>query len=160
VPCHHSLDEYLEAWIGAAGIGDDKKGPLFRSFKKGDKVTGNPMIRSDVLYMIKRRAKGAGLPLLHLLSYFSRDWDYGLSSERRHARTRSADSSASVTPYHETLRFENCGDEVATRKSDKLKLVWADAVNVFEVASDAAMKRAQTRRAPRVSASSPALNPD
>ena len=62
VPCHHSLDEYLDAWIAAAGIGDDKKGPLFRSFKKGDKLTGNPMIRSDVLYMIKRRAKGAALP--------------------------------------------------------------------------------------------------
>ena len=61
-PCHHSLDEYLDAWIAAAGIGDDKKGPLFRSFKKGDKFTGNPMIRSDVLYMIKRRAKGAALP--------------------------------------------------------------------------------------------------
>lgn len=62
VPCHHSLDEYLDAWIAAAGMGDDKKGPLFRSFKKGDKLTGNPMIRSDVLYMIKRRAKAAGLP--------------------------------------------------------------------------------------------------
>src|SRR5215470_13814987 len=57
VPCHHSLDEYLDAWIAAAGIGDDKKGPLFRSFKKGDKLTANPMTRSDVLYMIKRRAK-------------------------------------------------------------------------------------------------------
>src|SRR5215471_5608359 len=62
VPCHHSLDEYLDAWIAAASIGEDKKGSLFRSFKKGDKLTGNPMIRSDVLYMIKRRAKGAALP--------------------------------------------------------------------------------------------------
>ncbi len=62
VPCHHSLDEYLDAWIAAAGIGEDKKGPLFRSFKKGDKLTTNPMTRSDVLYMIKRRAKGAALP--------------------------------------------------------------------------------------------------
>jgi hypothetical protein len=63
VPCHHSLDQYLDAWIAAAGIGGDKKRPLFRSFKKGDKLTHNPMIRSDVLYMIKRRAKGAALPL-------------------------------------------------------------------------------------------------
>jgi integrase/recombinase XerD len=62
VPCHHSLDEYLDVWITAARISDDKKGPLFRSFKKGGKLTGNPMIRSDVLYMIKRRAKAAGLP--------------------------------------------------------------------------------------------------
>ena len=35
VPCHHSLDQYLDAWIASAGIGDDEKGPLFRSFKKG-----------------------------------------------------------------------------------------------------------------------------
>ena len=62
VPCHHSLDEYLDAWIAAAKIGEDKKGPLFRSFKKGGRLTTNPMTRSDVLYMIKRRAKGAGLP--------------------------------------------------------------------------------------------------
>jgi hypothetical protein len=62
VPFHHSLDQYLDAWIAAAGIGDDKKGPLFRSSIKGNKITGNPMIRSDVLYMIKRRVKGARLP--------------------------------------------------------------------------------------------------
>ena len=62
MPCHHSLDEYLDAWIAAARIGEDKKGPLFRSFKKGDKLTANPMTRSDVLYMIKRRAKRAALP--------------------------------------------------------------------------------------------------
>jgi len=45
----------------SAGIGDDEKGSLFRSFKKGDKLTFNPTICSDVLYMIKRRAKEAAL---------------------------------------------------------------------------------------------------
>jgi hypothetical protein len=25
-------EKYLDAWIAASGIGDDKKGPLFRSF--------------------------------------------------------------------------------------------------------------------------------
>jgi hypothetical protein len=72
VPCHHSLDEYLDAWIAAAGIGDDKKGPLFRSFKKGDKLTGNPMIRSDVLYMIKRRAKEPVSPTPPVAILFAR----------------------------------------------------------------------------------------
>ena len=62
VACHHSLDEYLDAWIEAATIGDDKKGPLFRSFKKGNKLTSNPLTRTDVLHMIKRRAQAAGLP--------------------------------------------------------------------------------------------------
>jgi len=45
VPCHHSLGEYLDAWIAAAKLADDKKGPLFRSFKKGDKQTTNPLAR-------------------------------------------------------------------------------------------------------------------
>src|SRR5216683_5833547 len=72
VPCHHSLDEYLDAWIAAAGIGDDKKGPLFRSFKKGDKLTTNQSTRSDVLYMIKRRAKGAASPTLPAAILFER----------------------------------------------------------------------------------------
>ena len=62
VPCHHSLDEYLDAWIAGAGIGEDKKGPLFRSFKKANKLTGNPITHSDVLYMIKRLVKAAALP--------------------------------------------------------------------------------------------------
>jgi len=57
LPCHHGLEQYLNAWITAASISGDKKGPLFRSFKKGDKLTGDPMIRSDLLYMITTAAK-------------------------------------------------------------------------------------------------------
>ena len=62
VPCHHRLEEYLDAWLHAAGIAADKKGPLFRAIRKGDKLTENPMNRVDVLRMIKRRAAGAALP--------------------------------------------------------------------------------------------------
>jgi site-specific recombinase XerD len=31
MPAHHTLEEYLDSYIRAAGIGEDKKGPLFRS---------------------------------------------------------------------------------------------------------------------------------
>jgi site-specific recombinase XerD len=62
VPCHPSLEEFLNVWVAAAGIGRDKKGPLFRSMSKGDKLADNPMTRFDVLHMIKRRAQAAGLP--------------------------------------------------------------------------------------------------
>jgi integrase/recombinase XerD len=62
VPCHPSLEEYLNAWIGAAGIGRDKKGPLFRIMAKGDRVGEKAMSRFDVLHMIKRRARAAALP--------------------------------------------------------------------------------------------------
>ena len=62
VPCHHNLATYLDTWINAAGIAAEKKGPLFRAVRKGNKLTENPMAREDVLAMIKRRAKAAALP--------------------------------------------------------------------------------------------------
>ena len=62
VPCHPTLEEYLNAWIAAAGIGRDKKGPLFRTMGKGDRLGVRAMSRFDVLHMIKRRAEAAALP--------------------------------------------------------------------------------------------------
>jgi integrase len=62
VPCHHNLATYLDAWINAAGIAAEKKEPLFRAVRKGNKLTENPMAREDVFAMIKRRAKAAALP--------------------------------------------------------------------------------------------------
>jgi integrase/recombinase XerD len=62
VPCHHNLAAYLDAWIDAAGILGDKKGPLFWAIRKGNRLTKNAMARSDVLVMIKRRTEAAALP--------------------------------------------------------------------------------------------------
>ena len=42
VPCHHSLDEYLDAWIAFAGIGDTKRHRYFGASKR---ATSSPAIR-------------------------------------------------------------------------------------------------------------------
>ncbi len=62
VPAHHNAEAYLDAYITAAGIVDQPKGPLFRSADRFRQLTLNPMTRTDVLRMIKRRALDAGLP--------------------------------------------------------------------------------------------------
>jgi integrase/recombinase XerD len=62
VPAHHNAEAYIDAYIQAASIAGDKKGLLFRSVNKHRLLTTNPMTRTDVLRMIKRRAKTAGLP--------------------------------------------------------------------------------------------------
>src|SRR5260370_16129637 len=54
-----TTEAYLDAWVNAAGIAGDKKGLLFRSIRKGGALTENPMTRTDVLRMIKRRAAEA-----------------------------------------------------------------------------------------------------
>jgi integrase/recombinase XerD len=43
-------------------IRDEKKSPIFRSVDNRRRITLNPMTRTDVLRMVKRRARAAGLP--------------------------------------------------------------------------------------------------
>ncbi len=52
----------MDAYLAEAGISSEKKTPLFRSVDKKKQLTENPLSRNDVLRMIKRRAKAAGLP--------------------------------------------------------------------------------------------------
>lgn len=62
VPAHHNLEAYLDAYIEAAGIAPDRKGPLFRTtLGKTLVLTKNCMTRTDVFRMVKRRAKNAGI---------------------------------------------------------------------------------------------------
>jgi len=61
VPVHHVLQGYLDAYIDAAGIQDDSKGPLFRTVDRSRSLTANRMHRNEVLGMIKRRAERAGI---------------------------------------------------------------------------------------------------
>ena len=53
----------IRQYIDAAGIGQEKNGPLFRSTVCVEKrLTGHMMITNDICRMVKRRLKKAGLP--------------------------------------------------------------------------------------------------
>ena len=62
VPAHHNAEAYVDDYVQAAGIADDKKSPLFRTVSRHRQLTARRMHRADVLRMIKRRAQQAGLP--------------------------------------------------------------------------------------------------
>jgi hypothetical protein len=58
MPAHHLLEEYIDAYLQAAGIAGDEKGPLFRTAPgTGTTLTGNPMRTADVWRMIRRRIR-------------------------------------------------------------------------------------------------------
>src|SRR4051794_33611893 len=62
MPVHHTLEEYLDRYIEAAGIAEDKKGPLFRSaLAKNAKLSDRALDRINAFLMIQRRAKTAGI---------------------------------------------------------------------------------------------------
>ena len=65
VPAHHLVQEYMDAYVNAAGIGDEADSPLFRAARRRRRepeLTGRPMSRQSAWEMVKRRALGAGLP--------------------------------------------------------------------------------------------------
>jgi integrase len=65
MPAHHTLEEYLDAYIDAAGIAGDRKGPLFRTAPRTSAaLTRNPMRTADVWRMILRRLKQTGIKTL------------------------------------------------------------------------------------------------
>ncbi len=62
MPCHYRLEAYLDACLAAAAIGEDRKGPLFRAaIGRTGKLSGRGVGRTDVWYMVQRRALDAGL---------------------------------------------------------------------------------------------------
>lgn len=61
VPAHHNAELYVDEYLEAAGIGDQPKGPLFRTISREKTLTIRRMHRIDVLRMIKRRAAQADI---------------------------------------------------------------------------------------------------
>lgn len=63
VPAHHKAEEYLDAYLEAAGIAGEMKSPLFRSaVGRTGKLTPRALRRNNALDMVKRRVLAAGLP--------------------------------------------------------------------------------------------------
>jgi integrase/recombinase XerD len=62
VPAHHNAADYIAAYIAAAGIGDEKKAPLFRTFgRRNLMMSKHRLTARNALHMVKRRPNAAGL---------------------------------------------------------------------------------------------------
>jgi site-specific recombinase XerD len=62
MPCHHTLEEYLHAYLDGTGIAGDAKGPLFRTIGRTTKqLTQTPLPQANAYAMIQRRAIAADI---------------------------------------------------------------------------------------------------
>jgi site-specific recombinase XerD len=62
MPCHHTLEEYLHAYIDGCGLAGDPKGALFRTVGRGrGELTTTPLPQANAYAMISRRAASAGI---------------------------------------------------------------------------------------------------
>jgi integrase/recombinase XerD len=62
VPVHHRAEQYIDAYLRGAGILFEKWSPLFRTIDRHRRLTDRRLHRREVLAMIKKYAKRAGLP--------------------------------------------------------------------------------------------------
>ncbi|WP_456293248.1 tyrosine-type recombinase/integrase [Pseudomonas sp. AK106] len=62
MPCHHSLEAYLHAYLSETGIETDLKGPLFRTVGRGTRqLSSTPLPQANAHTMVRRRALAAGI---------------------------------------------------------------------------------------------------
>ncbi|MGF6408821.1 integrase [Paraburkholderia sp. MM5482-R2] len=64
MPCHHTLEAYLHAYLDGTGtgIGADPKGPLFRTIRRGTgPLSDTPLPQANAYAMVRRRALAAGI---------------------------------------------------------------------------------------------------
>jgi site-specific recombinase XerC len=62
MPCHHTLEAYLHAYLDGTGIADDIKGPLFRTVRRGTgQLSDTPLPQANAYAMVRRRALAAGI---------------------------------------------------------------------------------------------------
>ena len=62
MPCHHSLEECLTAYLEQTGIMEDGKGPLFRTIGRSTvRLTRTPLPQANAYAIIGRRAAAAGI---------------------------------------------------------------------------------------------------
>lgn len=65
MPCHHLLEEYLQAYLEGTGIDGDPKGALFRTIRRGTgQLSATALPQANAHAMVRRRALAAGLQTL------------------------------------------------------------------------------------------------
>jgi site-specific recombinase XerD len=118
VPAHHNAEAYLDAYLDRAGIVDQKKGPLFRSVDRRRQLTLNPMARTDVLLMIKRRALAAGLPSSTCCHTFRAT---GITAYLKNGGTiENAQAIAAHESPRTTKLYDRTSDEITLDEVEKI----------------------------------------
>ncbi|WP_354043793.1 tyrosine-type recombinase/integrase [Devosia sp. UYZn731] len=95
MPCHHNLEEYLHAYIDAAGIADDTKDALFRTDRPvHENAVQAPNAPGQCLLYGAASRHGGRNWHQDRQPHLSRDWHHGLPQKWRYARAGRHDGKA------------------------------------------------------------------
>ena len=117
---HHLAEEYVDAYLDAAGSGADKDTPLFRTVDKHRQLTDQPMSRYTVIKMVKRRAKAAGFSERTCCHTFRATGitAYMKNGGRREIAQKMAGHASEAT----TSLYDHSGDEVVLQEIERIAI--------------------------------------
>jgi len=120
VPVHRRAEAYVDAYLAAAGIVDDKKSPLFRTLDRQKRLTDRRLHRREVLAIIKRRARDAGLPGNICCHTFRAT---GITAYLENGGTiEHAQRIAAHESPRTTKLYDRTGDAVSLEEIDRLRI--------------------------------------
>ena len=119
VAAHHLAQEYVDEYLEAAGIEEQKKSPLFRSFNRKRQLTERRLHQREALAMVKRRARRAGLPNIICNHTFRATGitTYLLGG----GKGEIAQKIANHTSYRTTAMYDRRDDEVTQEEIERIR---------------------------------------
>ncbi len=121
VPVHHLGEIYLDGYIEAAGIADQRLSPLFRSTRgQSRRLTLQRMSRRDVLRMIKRRCRPIGLSHRICCHTFRAT---GITEFLRNGGSiETAQNIAAHESPRTTKLYDRTGDEITLDEIERIRI--------------------------------------
>lgn len=119
VPCHHTLEQYLDEYIAAAGIAGDPEGYLFRTTGRKRGV-GSALYQQDVYRMIQRQVLKAGLGTRAGCHTFRAT---GITAYlKNNGLLEHAQSIANHSSPRTTKLYDRRGDEISLDEIEKISI--------------------------------------
>ena len=121
MPAHHTLEAYLDEYVKAAGISDDRKGPLFRSAPgKGNTLSRSYLRTADVWRMIGRRGEQAHIKTVMGCHTFRAT---GITNYLEHDGTlEKAQQMAAHASPRTTKLYDRTKDQITLDEVERIQL--------------------------------------
>jgi site-specific recombinase XerD len=121
VPVHHLAEEYLHAYLEAAGIKSATTSPLWRSTRgRSQQLTAKGMTRVDAYRMIQRRAAKAGMDAA-MCNHTFRATGITVFLENGGAIETAAQIAAHESP-RTTKLYDRRNDRIALEEVERIRL--------------------------------------
>lgn len=121
MPAHHTLQDWLDAYLDAATVGDDRNGFLFRTAeRRTGRLTGKPLAQADAYWMIQRRVAVSDVATrIGCHSWWAQGITACLENGRllEHAQRMAAHASARTTKL-----YDRRGEAISLDEVERISL--------------------------------------